>query len=892
MTPEDNYKSRFLSEAIAMIGNLFSQLEKISSGDRSQEVIFEAYRMAHSLKSSSRMVGIEKLSFIPEEMENILEPYIQGTDNELKPEEMELLVEGATEVAVLLDQLNLGFDPDFDASNTKFKEKVGLAKSNSSETTNEVAGRSDNELNSVVTDYFLIEAEEHLKALSDGLLALENNPKKTEILEFIFRAAHTLKGAASSVGFKNVEIGAHAIEDALDLLRSGEKLINAELIDALLTCVDALKEILSIEPQSPRDAQNLSGSIVELVQNMGVDTIGTPQKTQVYFKETKKAPESKVNVSISKLDRLMNMSGELLVQRASLEESSKEFSVIMDNLKMTTRRLSNMHSELGKIRMMARSMQAMKIGTNNNSTSRFAKDFDELEFDRYDELDRVLKSETEIISDFFEGLSQFENQVNVLNQKTAFMMQNVSQIQSSVISSRLIPLSQIFDRLPRLVRDLAKNEEKLVSLEMDTGQAEIDIKVADKIYDPLIQIIRNAVHHGIEAPEERLMLDKPKEGNISIKASYQGNQIKIVIANDGKPIDTMSIAEKALSRGILTEEELSRMDPEEINKLVLLPSISTQDEAGMIAGRGVGLDIVRTNIEQVDGKIEIDSDFEETSFTLLLPISLAISQGLIIEVGAKQFVIPLSAVSEVLTIHKKDIVEIGQDIAIDLRGELIPLTFLDTLLGINSGISQQDSFPAIIHQFADQRRAVVVTKIPGKSDMVIKSLPDDLRKMPAYAGATIFGTGEVVLVIDLEGLYSMGRRQQYQVPQEAEKTQRSILVVDDSLSMRKMLSLDLESNEYLVHTASSGLEALDKLSNLQFDAMVLDIEMPEMDGYELMTVLKEDPRNKNLPILIITSRAGEKHRQKAFDLGATAYLVKPYDKTIFLETMEKILKEQ
>lgn len=892
MTPEENYKSRFLSEAIAMTGNLFSQLEKLSSGEMSQEILFEAYRMAHSLKSSSRMVGIEKLSFIPEEMENILEPYIQGTDNALRPEEIELLLEGATEVAVLLDQLNLGFDPDFDASNTKFKEKVDLTKSNSPETTNEVAGRSENELNSVVADYFLIEAEEHLKSLSDGLLALENDPKKTETLEFIFRAAHTLKGAASSVGYKNVEIGAHAIEDVLDLMRSGEKSASTELIDALLTCVDALKEILTAELQSPKEAQNLSGSIVELVQNLGIDTTGTPQKTQVFFKEAKKTPESKVNVSISKLDRLMNMSGELLVQRASLEESAKEFSVIMDNLKMTTRRLSSINAELGKIRMMARSMQAMKIGTNNNSTSRYAKDFDELEFDRYDELDRILKSETEIISDFFEGLSQFENQINVLNQKTAFMMQNVSQIQSSVISSRLIPLSQILDRLPRLVRDLAKNEEKLVNLEMDTGQAEIDIKVADKIYDPLIQIIRNAVHHGIESPAERLMLDKSKEGNITIKASYQGNQIKIIISNDGRPIDTMSIAEKALSRGILTEEELSQMDPDEINKLVLLPSISTQDEAGIVAGRGVGLDIVSTNVEQVDGTIEIRSDFEETSFTLLLPISLAISQGLIVEVGESQFVLPLSAVSEVLTIQRKDIIEIGQDIAIDLRGDLIPLTFLDSLLGINSGISQQDAFPAIIHHFSDQRRAVAVSKIPGKSDLVIKSLPDDLRKISAYVGATIFGTGEVVLVLDLEGLYSMGRRQQYQMPLEVEKTQRNILVVDDSLSMRKMLSLDLESSDYLVHTASSGLEALDKLSNYKFDAMVLDIEMPEMDGYELMSVLKEDPRNKNLPILIITSRAGEKHRQKAFDLGATAYLVKPYDKTIFLETMEKILKEQ
>lgn len=892
MTPEESYRSRFLTEAIVMLGNLEAQLERIAGGDKSQEVYFEAYRMAHSLKSSSRMVGIDKLGIIAEKMEDLLEPFIENSDGELTPEELEFLVEGTSELSNLLDQLNLSFEPDFDASIIKFEQLWDILKSNQQSSGEDEINSPINELDTVVADFFQIEAEEHLKTINDGLLELEKNPKNTDAIELIFRSAHTLKGAASSVGFKNVEVGSHAIEDALDLIRSGERPATTEMIDVLLTCVDALTETLANEIANPKEAQNLSITIVELVQNMGVDTSSSPQTTQVFFKETKKAPESYVNVSLSKLDRLMNMSGELLVQRASLEESAKDFTLIADYLKMTTRRFSGIHTELEKLRMMARSMQAMRINTNT-SHSKFAKDFDELEFDRYDELDRIIKVESEVISDLFENISQFENKINWLNQKTASLMQNVSQIQSSVISSRLIPVSQILDRLPRLVRDLAKNEGKFVKLEMKTGQAEIDIKVADKIYDPLIHILRNAVHHGIELPEERLMLDKPREGTISISASYQGNQVKITISNDGKPIDTMSIAEKAINRGILTEEDLAEMEPDEINRLIMLPSISTQEEAGMVAGRGVGLDIVKTNIEQVGGKVEIKSDIEETSFTLLLPISLAISQGLIVEVGKEHFVIPLPAVSEVLTINMEDVNNIGHEMAIDLRGELIPLVFMDTMLGIDCEIANQKSFPAIIHQFANQRKAIAVSSIPGKSDMVIKSLPDDLKRIPAYAGATIFGTGQVVLVLDLDGLYSMGRKQSRTPQIEVERTQKRILVVDDSLSMRKMLTIDLEANQFLVEAASTGLEALDKIGNARFDALVLDIEMPEMDGYELMSVLKEDPRNnKSLPILIITSRAGEKHRQKAFDLGATAYLVKPYDKTIFLETIEKILKEQ
>lgn len=892
MTPDESYKSRFLSEAIAMLGNLNTQLEKIAGGDKSQETYFEAYRMAHSVKSSSRMVGYDKLGEIAEKMECLLEPFMDNKEGELAPEGLEFLVEGTNELSNLIDQLNLGFEPDIDSSIIKFEQLWEMLKSNQDGKKEMEISTPANELDSVVTDFFKIEAEEHLKVLNDGLLELEKNPKNNETIELIFRSAHTLKGAASSIGFKNVEVGSHAIEDALDLIRSGERPATAEMIDVLLTCVDALKEALSNETVNSKEAQNISRTIVELVQNMGVDTSNSPQTTQVFFKESKKAPESNVNVSVSKLDRLMNMSGELLVQRTSLEESAKDFTLIADNFKTTTRRLSNTHSELGKLRMMARSIQAMRIGTNNTH-SKFAKDFDELEFDRYDELDQIIKVESEIISDLFENISQFESKINWLNQKTASLMQNVSQIQSSVISSRLIPVSQILDRLPRLVRDLAKSEGKLIKLDMDTGQAEIDIKIADKIYDPLIHIVRNAIHHGIELPEERLMLDKPREGIISIKASYQGNQVKVVVSNDGRPIDTVSVAEKAIKRGILTEEELAEMETDEINRLIMFPSISTQEAAEMVAGRGVGLDIVKTNIDQIGGKVEIHSDIEETSFTLLLPISLAISQGLVVEVGKEQFVIPLPAVSEVLTVNSDQIHNIGHELAIDIRGDLIPLVFLDSMLGLDCGIAQQKSFPAIIHQSADQRKAIAVSSIPGKSDMVIKSLPDDLRRISAYAGATIFGTGQVVLVLHLDGLYAMGKKQLHTPQSDLEKTEKHVLVVDDSLSMRKMLSIDLESNNFVVETASTGLEALDKLVNRAYDVMVLDIEMPEMDGYELMSILKEDSRqNKNLPILIITSRSGEKHRQKAFELGATAYLVKPYDKTIFLDTIGRLLREQ
>ncbi len=887
---KDKYFMDFVAEALMMQHKLKIELEKIQNGNRSSEVFYETYRLAHSLNSSSSMAGLPELGSIAAYIESPLEAFAEDSQTPWPEGLLELCQLTNETIGSMLNDLNAGREPDIgDALQTiaevwtEFSLEIEPPKKNE-------------ELASVVADFFLIEADEHLKTMSNGFLALEKNPTDKSVIEEVFRAAHTLKGAASSVGFTATEIASHALEDVLEPIRDGDINLNASKIDILLGSLDALKETLDLETKGDKSATKVAKQVADLVGTIGVPVEKAPAKTQVFFptEEKKSHKEPDVRVRLSKLDNLMNLTGELLVQRSGLDESRAKFMTIADLIRLSLRRLSSLTTDLSQHRLLQRTTEAMntKIGSRNGSGSRFASEFDELEFDRYIELDRIIRNQTEVHADLVETLTRLEDTIDDLGTGTSKLIQNVTSIQDSVIGSRLISISQVLDRFPRMVRDLARSEGKQVNLAIEGETVEIDVKVADKIYDPLLHIIRNAVHHGIETPKTRESLGKSPEGNITLSASYEGNQVILRISNDGTPLDTDRIAQKALGLGLATKDEIDGMDHHEINRLIFKSGLSTSDDAGMVAGRGVGLDVVKTNVENLGGTIDVDSNPLGTEFTLKLPISLVISQGLVVSCHSTPFVIPLGQVSEVMNILKGEIKLIGETRMFNLRDEFIPVHFLDELLGMNRQIEYETLIPAVIVEHGNSRMLVRVSDIQGKHDMVIKSMPRMLHPIDIFAGATIFGSGQVVLVLNPRSLFE-ARTETAKKPPRPEQprvdVRKTVLVVDDSLSMRKILSHDLEDSGFDVHTAASGLEALDELESNDFDLLVLDIEMPEMDGFELLSILKEDPRFSRLPNMIITSRSGQKHRSKAFDLGANAYLVKPYDQQLFLETVKKLL---
>ena len=893
---QDKYFMDFVAEALMMHHKLTSELEKIKSGETNSDITYEAYRLSHSLNSSSQMAGLPLLGQIASVMESSLESFVEDPEMDWPKDLPDLLLKTNQVIGEILDQINSGKEPDF---NKEFEnvEAIWSTIDQSEEISKE------SELSSVVEDFFLIEAEEHLKTMTDGLLALEKNPTDKPIIDQVFRAAHTLKGAASSVGFKATEVASHGLEDVLEQIREGELSLNAEITDILLGSLDVLKETLNLETKGDKSASKVARQMVDLIATIGGSvTDKTPAKTQVFFPsdEVKITREPDVRVKLSKLDNLMNLTGEFLVQRSRLDESRTRFMDIADQMRLAIRRLSTLTTDLSQQRLIQRTDEAMKSGANakTQSGSKFASEFDELEFDRYGELDRVIRNQTEVHADMVEMLTRFENEIDELGTSTSRFIQNLTSIQDSVISSRLISVSQVLDRFPRMVRDLARNENKQINLVVEGETVEIDVKIADRIYDPLLHIIRNAVHHGIELPKIRNSNGKPSEGTILLSAAYEGNHVILKVANDGKPLEPAKISQQALKMGLATQDELDEMSEDDINRFIFKSGLSTADDTGMVAGRGVGLDVVKNIVEEMGGTVDVASDNEWTEFILKFPISLVISQGLVINCMDTPFVIPLGQVSEVINVPKTSVSMIGQTPMFQLREDFVPIQFLDQALGLGDEISKSDTIPSVLVEYGSSKVLLGVSEIPGKHDMVIKSMPSIFAGMDIYAGATIFGSGQVVLVLNPRKLVelktgemlSAARKTSLPRNGNGEKKALKILVVDDSLSMRKILQLDLTDAGFEAKTAASGLEALDLIEKEDFDLMVLDIEMPEMDGFELMSIIKDDPRFIGIPNMIITSRSGQKHRSKAFELGASAYLVKPYDQQLFLETVSKLIK--
>lgn len=896
---QDKYFMDFIAEALVMQHKLSNELDKIRSGDFDSETTYEAYRLSHSLNSSSQMAGLPMLGQIASVMESSLESFVEDPQTDWPKDLPDLLLKTNAVVGEILDQINKGMSPDYDSEFEKVEEIWSTI-----DQTEQVSKES--ELSSVVEDFFLMEAEEHLKTMTDGLLVLEKNPSDKSTIELVFRAAHTLKGAASSVGFKATEVASHGLEDVLEKIREGELSLDSTKTDVLLGSLDALKETLRLETKGDKSASKVARQMVDIISVIGGSVEKTPAKTQVFFptEDAKVTREPDVRVKLSKLDNLMNLTGEFLVQRSRLDESRTRFMTIADQLRLAIRRFSTLNTDLSQHRLLQRTDEAMRssAGIKTQTGSRFASEFDELEFDRYGELDRIIRNQAEVHADMVEMLTRFEDEIDELGTSTSRFIQNVTSIQDSVISSRLISMSQVLDRFPRIVRDLARNENKQINFLVEGETVEIDVKIADRLFDPLLHMIRNAVHHGIENPNERVSAGKSAEGTILLSAAYEGNQVVLRLGNDGNPLDTEKIVERAIRMGVLEQSQIEELSEYDLQRFIFRSGLSTSEDTGMVAGRGVGLDVVKNIVEEMGGTVDVTSNPEWTEFVLKMPISLVISQGLVINCTDRPFVIPLGQVSEVINIPKSEINMIGQSQMYQVREDFVPVHYLDQVLGIGDEISKNEIIPAVLVEYSSSKVLLAVSDIPGKHDMVIKSMPPVLSSQELYAGATIFGSGQVVLVLNPRKLVEIktgetltshrnnvgGTRQGNGSKNKALK----VLVVDDSLSMRKILQLDLTEAGFEAKTAASGLEALDIIEKEEFDLMVLDIEMPEMDGFELMSIIKDDPRFANIPNMIITSRSGQKHRSKAFELGASAYLVKPYEQSLFLDTVSKLIENR
>jgi two-component system chemotaxis sensor kinase CheA len=477
-----------------------------------------------------------------------------------------------------------------------------------------------------------------------------------------------------------------------------------------------------------------------------------------------------------------------------------------------------------------------------------------------------------------------------------------SQLQGSVLSVRMLPLDTLFAVFPRAVRDLAKELAKEVALEIHGEETELDKTMIEAIRDPLLHLLRNAVDHGMESPQERKRLGKPQIGRIDLRAYTRGSQVVIEVQDDGRGIDSKQIKAAAIRQGLLTQEEAQSLSDAEALDILYTPGFTTQTKVSMTSGRGVGLNVVRENVTNLKGLVELSSVLGQgTKFTLKLPLTLAVSLALFVEAYDEAFAIPLDHVLETLRVTQEAIKSVERREAISVRDEIIPLIRLGEVLGLErpkgspNGPNDERETPVVIVGLAERKLAILVYSLKGKAEVVVKGLGDHLKKVAHIAGGTILGSGEIVLILDIPSLV----RESSALPglvkslPGADANKRllhSILVVEDSLITRDLEKSILESAGYKVGVAKDGLEALRNLSQDAYDLVITDISMPQMDGIELIAKMKQDKRLCLIPTIVLSSKESQEDKKRGLEAGASAYLAKSqFDQGELMKTIERLL---
>lgn len=684
---------------------------------------------------------------------------------------------------------------------------------------------------------FILETDEIIESLDHDLVELENSKNDLELLNKIFRAAHTMKGASSFLGFDKMANLTHHAEEILNKLRKNEMQVNAVIMDILLEFVDVTKHILA-DIKAGKDTVKIDETVKKLklanegnfdqIDGDSAGSSSTPapsgKRADNDVNQVKKAAmsiEQTIRVDVSRLDSLMNLVGELVLSR---------------------NRIGQISGELEK------------------------------------------KFEGEFL---IEQLMETTSQIGLIT----------TELQLAVMKTRMVPIGKVFNKFPRMVRDLSREKNKEIELVITGEETELDKSVVEEIGDPLIHMIRNAVDHGVESPEERRKAGKPVKGTVHLSAYHEGNHIVVEIRDDGKGMDAAKLKKKAVEKGVITPEEAKNLDNEGAFNLIFKPGFSTAEKITSISGRGVGMDVVKTNIEKLNGIINIESELGHgTRFRLKLPLTLAIIQALLVDVSGEIFAIPLVSVVETVRINLSEVHNFEGREVLKLRDSVLSLLRLDEIYELEG--SYKDDIYVVVVGLAEKKLGFIVDKLVGQEEIVIKSLGEYLGGNVGIAGATIMGDGRVRLIIDVAGVIDIAGK----MPRRSRKKKKAgavkknansvnVLVVDDSATDRKIMNRLLSSTGWInVDEVSAGRDALKYLESNDPDIIVTDIMMPDLDGYDLSKMIRE--RGYEKPIIAVSGRSEVTDRKKVSAAGINAFLLKPLNLQTMLDKIDELLAQK
>jgi two-component system chemotaxis sensor kinase CheA len=579
---------------------------------------------------------------------------------------------------------------------------------------------------------FLAETTELLEKMDDDLIALEKTPDDMELMNSIFRSIHTVKGASSFLGFELLVTITHKTEDVLNRLRKGELQVGPDIMDVILEAADHVKLLVS----DIRNGEIIERDLGEIINNLIPYISGNLQEATV-LSET---PQDKA------LDETEH----------TAEPSDSELEAAVETLPVAIAAPVHPTMPAPANRPAAQKpATARNEDVSDNTTVRIdVKRLDDL-MNQVGEMvlerNRTLQMNLDYQSR--ENMTNFGEEFSKLAKRIDFV---TSELQMQVLKIRMIPVEKVFKKFPRIVRNMSRDLGKEVNLEIIGEETELDRSVVDEIGDPLIHLIRNALDHGLEMPEARVAIGKPRIGNVVLSATHEGNQIIISIKDDGNGIDPEKLSRKAIDKGLVTEEQVAAMSQKEILDLIFLPGFSTKEKATDLSGRGVGMDVVRTNIRKLNGLIEIRSEVGRGSeFILKLPLTLAIIQSLLVEVENEVYSIPLAAVLETLKVETSSFHQIGGQEVLKLRDSVLPLIRMQRVFGVAEKETSSPQSYIVVIGVAEKRMGLIVSRLLGQQEVAIKSLGKYLTKAPGIAGSTILGDGRVALIIDPAGIIEM-----------------------------------------------------------------------------------------------------------------------------------------
>nr|WP_315519565.1 chemotaxis protein CheW [uncultured Campylobacter sp.] len=774
-----------------------------------------------------------------------------------------------------------------------------------------------------IMEDFLIEAFELIEQIDHDLVELEANPEDLELLNRIFRVAHTVKGSSSFLNFDVLTELTHHMEDVLNKARKGELKITPDIMDVVLESVDMMKGLLESIRDNGSDAaagidiKNICASLTQISE--GEAPSATPEAPAAPAPEPVKEPEpvapaeeAAPEVSDAELSKLSDSEVEaeierLLKVRKAEDQARRASKGIAPKSPEEIAPAASAAPAPASKPAPSRERDADKKVPAASSSAVAQEQTIRVEVKRLDHLMNLIgelvlgKNRLLKIYDDVEERYEGEKFLEELNQVVSSLSLVTTDIQLAVMKTRMLPIAKVFNKFPRMIRDLSRELGKQIDLEISGEETELDKSIVEEIGDPLVHIIRNSCDHGIEDPETRKAMGKPEKGLVQLKAYNEGNHIVVEIVDDGKGLDADMLKAKSIEKGIITEREADAMSEKEAFSLIFKPGFSTAAKVTNVSGRGVGMDVVKTNIEKLNGIIDIESEVGKgTVMKLKIPLTLAIIQSLLVGTQEEFYAIPLASVLETVRVPIDDIYTIDGKNVLRLRDEVLSLVRLSDVFGVNKVFDGGDQTYVVIIGVAEAKLGIIVDTLVGQEEIVIKSMGDYLQNIPGIAGATIRGDGRVTLIIDVGAMMEMAKDIKVNIRAEMEDSTKAkekpsdykVLIVDDSKMDRTIMQKSLEPIGVTIIEATNGVEALNiiKSGEHAFDAVLIDIEMPRMDGYTLAGEIRKYSKYRTLPLIAVTSRTSKTDRLRGVEVGMTEYITKPYSSEYLENVVRKNIK--